>query len=149
MPIWNYFSNYVLWFVFSGILFLLYVAGQIAFQLLLRERLSKEFSAHLQKDNDFQDFRNSPLQYFCPDFQINPTPSARRLKTWVPLLMPKLAMGTSFHMHIPLTSGSQNAMCSPGWKMIYGVYINTFKISPGFHKNICSYTQESPAALTV
>lgn len=119
------------------------------FSAIIKREIIKRIQRPPPKGNDFQDFRNSPLQYFCPDFQINPTPSARRLKTWVPLLMPKLAMGTSFHMHIPLTSGSQNAMCSPGWKMIYGVYINTFKISPGFHKNICSYTQESPAALTV
>lgn len=130
---------------FLAFYFFCMLLNKLLFRVI--ERLSKEFSTHLQKDNDFQDLRNSPLQYFCPDFQINPTFNARSLKTWVPLLMPKLAMGTSVHMCISLTSGSQNTMCSPGWKMIYNINTNTFKISPGFYKKICSYTQELPAAL--
>lgn len=78
------------------------------FNCLLRDRLSKRFSTHLQKDNDFQHCKNSPLQYFSPDFQIKPAPSSNCVKIWVPLLMPKWEMGISKSLFIcafSLTSG--------------------------------------------
>lgn len=94
MPVSNYFSNnYDLSFL--TYCFFCMSLNISVFNYLLRDRLAKGFSTHLQKDNDFQDLRNSPLQYFSPDFQINLAPSSKSVKIWVPLLMSKWEMGLS------------------------------------------------------